>query len=135
MLTYGLTDAYTSARMMELKGFQIESNPIIIHIYMAQGFLGVIAAKLIFTFIALFSIYLIQHYASNIYWKVNGFLIITSLFGLMAGMANMKAAEGRSDIFPGIFFDPTYFSIIYIVSLIISMIIGDFFDRKKTDKL
>lgn len=92
---FGAGDAVTGALLMGTKGTAAESNFMFRYIYETQGAAGFIVFKLWLTFCLLLMVHFtyIRSHGKN-YWSVNGLLTALTLGGLMAVMANYRAASG-----------------------------------------
>lgn len=129
LLTFGLGDALTAAIMMDARGIRGEANPFVSYIYANNGLTGLIAVKISFTLILLFSAFLV-YWRSNgrSYWMVNGFLISLVIFGVMATISNLQAALGYS------FMAPSNILLIYFGTILIFVEAGDIIDNRKVRK-
>jgi len=124
-LTFGLGDALTGAIMMDIRGYGGEANLIVAYIYASHGLIGLIAFKIMVTFILLFTAFMMyQRSGGKNYWMINGFLISITILGAMATMANIQAALGFS------FINPLYVIVIFVGILLILVEAGDIMDNR-----
>lgn len=101
-ITFGIGDGITGAYMMSVYGAGIEANPVASYLLTMYGFDGLIASKVWFTLILLFTSYIIQLKSpTDMYWTVNGFLSALTAGGLMAVNANLSAIAGKVTAAPG----------------------------------
>lgn len=127
ILTFGLGDALTGAIMMDIRGYGGEANLIVASIYASQGLIGLVAFKILVTFILLFVAFMMyQRSGGKNYWMINGFLISITILGTMATMANIQAALGLS------FVNPLNVIFIFFGILLVLVEAGDILDNRMT---
>lgn len=125
-LTYGLGDGITAACMMEKTGSGIEGNPLAGFMYVLYGSKGLIALKLLFTFVILLLISTISK-RTGAYWATNGFLFALTIGGIMAMRANVLATLGMP--FPSPVLVISTFLVMAIVFLEVGNLIDTFFSN------
>lgn len=122
-IIFGILDGVTGAYMMQTHGVGIEANPIARYFFNAEGFGGMVVAKIWFTLVILFAAYITQLRSSTrIYWTVNGFLVALIAGGLMAVNANLTVLAGK--VPPA----PSEIIVIYIFLVLLLTEIGSFVD-------
>jgi len=123
-LTFGIGDGVTGAYMMEVRGAEMEFNPLIRDAFIYHGFTSAILTKCVLALIILLAIYNV-HIKShdNTYWTINGFLIALSIGGLMAINSNINAINGNA------YTSPYKVIIIFLGLVVIFVQIGSFIDE------
>ena len=125
ILTFGLGDALTGAIMMNIRGYGGEANLIVAYIYASLGLGGLIAFKIMVTFILLFVAFIMyQRSGGKSYWMINGFIMSIAILGAMATLANIQAALGLT------FVNPINIIFIFFGVLVILVEAGDILDNR-----
>ncbi len=123
--TFGIGDGFSGAYMMDKLGTATESNPIGRYLFMDYGFGGLVMAKVFYTLVILFAMFIIQFkFYKNMYWTINGLLFALSAGGMMAIYANMNALAGE------VVQAPEEIIFIFLALMIILSEIGYFVDMR-----
>lgn len=123
--TFGIGDGITAAYMMERHGVGIEANPVIKYLFSANGFSGMVMAKIWFTLLLLFTAYVVQFTSpNNMYWTLNGFLVSLIIGGAAAINANISAITGNAHAAP----EEVIF--VYLLMVVVLVEIGSFIDGR-----
>jgi general stress protein CsbA len=126
LITFGMGDALTAAKMMETIGVNAEYNTFISTIYADYGLLPFMAIKVSLTALLIISSLLIYWQSKGrSYWMINGFLISLTIGGIMATMANVQATAGLP------FISPMKFNFLFLGLVLILVEAGDFIDNNK----
>jgi len=118
-VTFDVGDAVTGSIMMDSNGIGAEYNGIIKYIYMNDGLLGLIAAKLCFIILPIVIGSMIYKHS---YWMINGILVALIVYGILAVQANMQAIAGQPSM------SPEDINMIYIKVLLLLLIAGNIID-------
>lgn len=122
--TFGIGDGFSGAYMMDKLGTGTESNSIGRYLFMDYGFGGLVMAKVFYTLVILFAMFIIQFkFYKTMYWTINGLLFALSVGGMMAIYANLTALSGK------VVQAPEEIIFIFLALIIILCEIGYFVDR------
>ena len=125
-LSYGLCDSMSAAYMMMIRGIGAELNPIMRYIAAEDGIVGFIIFKLWATVIILGTIYFVDAKSRNhMTWTVSGFLLSLTAGGVLATLANLYEASGRSFVLSSL-----DIIMLFTAFIAVSIILGDLLDKR-----
>lgn len=125
-LTYGLCDSISSAYLMMSQGIGAELNPIMRYIVTESGIGAFIIFKLWATVIILGALYFTDAKSRNcMTWTVTGFLLSLTVGGVLATLANLYAASGRSFVLSSL-----DIIMLFTAFIIVSITLGDLLDNR-----
>ncbi len=121
-LTWGLGDALTGVYMIEQQGLMQEGNIIVRSIIADYGASTFIMFKIWFTLLIILTPLILKQ--ENSYWMINGYLVSFVIGGVLAMILNMQAAMNQP-----LLIQPLHVILIYIISLLILINIGEMIDK------
>lgn len=125
-LAYGVCDSLSAAYMMMVRGIDVELNPIIRYIVAEDGISGFIIFKIWAAIVIIGIVFFIQlRTKGRMNWTGNGFLFSLTVYGILATFANMAVVSGTSS-----FFSSPSIILLYAVSVILLMHLGDILDSR-----
>lgn len=124
--SYGLADSMSAAYLMMIRGIGAELNPIMRYIATEYGIVGFIIFKLWATVIILGTIFFMHAQSRNcMTWTVTGFLLSLTAGGVLATLANLYAASGRSFVLSSL-----DIIMLFTAFIIVSITLGDLLDNR-----
>ncbi len=125
-LAYGVCDSLSAAYMMMVRGIDVEFNPIIRYIVAEDGISGFILFKIWAAMVIIGIVFFIHmRTRGRMNWTGNGFLLSLTVYGILATFANMAVVSGT----PSFFSSPSII-LLYAVSVILLMHLGDVLDNR-----
>jgi hypothetical protein len=125
-LTFGLGDAITCSWLIEQRGIEYESNPIVRFIIYNYSVSSFIDLKIIFTLGLLFITFMIQISSyESVYWIINAFLASLIIGGTISIILNIQVTAYEIP-----FLTPEQAVFIFIVSIFILTRIGEEIDER-----